>query len=77
MDTSISRTGKKAPGRPRTDAISIDLRIAPKQLTVLDAWILAQPDPKPSRPEAIRRLVERALQAAQDPEPQDGRGDGA
>jgi hypothetical protein len=23
----------------------------------LDAWITTQPDPKPSRPEAIRRLV--------------------
>jgi hypothetical protein len=30
----------------------------------LDAWIAAQPDPKPSRPEAIRRLVEAALAAA-------------
>jgi metal-responsive CopG/Arc/MetJ family transcriptional regulator len=27
----------------------------------LDAWIERQPDPKPSRSEAIRRLLERAL----------------
>jgi hypothetical protein len=27
----------------------------------LDAWIAAQPDPKPSKPEAIRRLLEMAL----------------
>lgn len=27
----------------------------------LDAWIDAQPDPKPSKPEAIRRLVGEAL----------------
>lgn len=30
-------------------------------LARLDAWIGRQPDPKPSRPEAIRRLVEQAL----------------
>ncbi len=29
--------------------------------SALDAYIAAQPDPKPSRPEAIRRLVEKAL----------------
>jgi metal-responsive CopG/Arc/MetJ family transcriptional regulator len=27
----------------------------------LDAWIEAQPEPKPSRSEAIRRLLEKAL----------------
>jgi hypothetical protein len=27
----------------------------------LDAWIEAQPDPKPSKPEAIRRLIAAAL----------------
>jgi Arc/MetJ-type ribon-helix-helix transcriptional regulator len=30
----------------------------------LDAWIERQPDPKPSRSEAIRRLLEKALDAA-------------
>jgi metal-responsive CopG/Arc/MetJ family transcriptional regulator len=27
----------------------------------LDTWIASQPDPKPSRSEAIRRLIEKAL----------------
>jgi hypothetical protein len=27
----------------------------------LDAWIANQPDPRPSRPEAIRRLMALAL----------------
>ncbi len=31
-------------------------------LNALDAWIAAQPDPKPGRPEAIRRLLAEALQ---------------
>jgi metal-responsive CopG/Arc/MetJ family transcriptional regulator len=30
----------------------------------LDAWIKAQPEPKPSRSEAIRRLLETALNSA-------------
>jgi Arc/MetJ-type ribon-helix-helix transcriptional regulator len=30
----------------------------------LDAWIEAQPEPRPSRSEAIRRLLERALDSA-------------
>jgi len=28
---------------------------------LIDDWIARQPDPKPSRPEAVRRLVEKAL----------------
>jgi hypothetical protein len=32
-------------------------------MSVLDAWILKQPEPQPSRPEAIRRLIEQALAA--------------
>ena len=30
-------------------------------LSSLDAWIAAQHDPKPTRPEAIRRLLAEAL----------------
>jgi metal-responsive CopG/Arc/MetJ family transcriptional regulator len=30
----------------------------------LSAWIDRQPDPKPSRAEAIRRLIERGLRDA-------------
>jgi hypothetical protein len=29
----------------------------------LDAWIAAQPEPKQSRPEAIRRLIEIGFKA--------------
>jgi hypothetical protein len=32
-------------------------------LRALDAWIESQPDPKPGRPEAIRRLLQFALNA--------------
>jgi len=39
----------------------IGVRLQPLSLAELDAWIIAQPDPRLSRPEAIRRLVEKAL----------------
>lgn len=37
------------------------VRLQPDQLAALDRWIDTQPDPKPSKPEAIRRLIEKAL----------------
>jgi hypothetical protein len=39
----------------------IGLRLYAQQETKLDAWIEAQPEPKPSKPEAIRRLLGEAL----------------
>jgi hypothetical protein len=49
---------------PTGQGFPIQVRLQPVQLAVLDAWIAKQPDPKPSRPEAIRRLVEKAIRAA-------------
>src|SRR5690348_14317104 len=53
---------KKSRGRPRIDATPIGLRLAPEQLQRLDAWIAQQAD-RPTRPEAIRRLIEAGLAA--------------
>ncbi len=39
----------------------IMLRMPPEQLAVLDGWIAERPDPKPSRPEAIRRILSEHL----------------
>ena len=44
------------------------LRLYPELDRALDAWIAAQPDPKPSRPEAVRRLMEIGLAAQADHE---------
>src|SRR4051794_9597714 len=55
---------KKPRGRPRIDATAIGLRVPPAQLARLDGWISRQPAPKPTRPEAIRRLMEAGLQSA-------------
>ncbi|MCJ2065053.1 ribbon-helix-helix domain-containing protein [Methylobacterium sp. J-088] len=38
-------------------ATHVGVRIPPDQLQPLDAWIYAQPEPRPSRPEAIRHAL--------------------
>ncbi len=50
-------------GRPSTTGRGegVLVRLHPPQLAALDTWIARQPDPRPSRPDAIRRLVERPL----------------
>jgi hypothetical protein len=37
------------------------MRLYPEMEAALNAWIERQPDPKPSRSEAIRRLIEKGL----------------
>lgn len=49
--------------RPKQTGTLIGVRVQPEQLQPLDAWIEGQPEPKPSRPEAARRLIQRALKA--------------
>lgn len=55
----MSETKNKG-GRPRVDATPITVRVPPDQLQRLDAWAADQPD-KPTRPEAVRRLVDKGL----------------
>ncbi len=45
---------RKSRGRPKVGSVHVGVRIPPEQLDPLDAWIAAQPEPRPSRPEAIR-----------------------
>jgi hypothetical protein len=53
---------KKKMGRPSTGiGHLVGVRLAPNLLDNLDRWIEAQPDPKPSRPEAIRVLLRERL----------------
>lgn len=55
MTRSIRDIPKKA-GRPKTTGRGegVFVRFQRPQLPALDAWIDQQPEPKPSRPEAIR-----------------------
>jgi hypothetical protein len=61
------RVSTKKRGRPKTTGKGelIGVRILPPLLKRLDAWITGQV-PRPSRPEAIRRFVERALGGSSD-----------
>lgn len=54
-------SGAKKIGRPRVDAAPVNVRVPPDLLADLDTWIAEQPDPKPSRPEAIRLLLADSL----------------
>lgn len=60
---SIPANEKRGRGRPRTGIGKvIGLRLYANMEAQLDAWIEAQPEPKPSKPEAIRRLLGEALE---------------
>jgi len=58
---SINEHKKLFRGRPRVDSEMVRSRLDRSLLDALDAWIAAQPTPRPSRPEAIRRLISEAL----------------
>ena len=64
MSGSIRATKKIQRGRPATGTGEpVQVRIQPDLMISLDAWIAAQPQPKPSRPEAIRQLMTMSLGA--------------
>jgi hypothetical protein len=52
----------KRTGCPSKDVILVLVRLPTPQAAKFDAWIAKQREPL-SRPEAIRRLVERGLRA--------------
>ena len=61
---SIAGKEKRPRGRPRTGiGPVVSLRLYPDMEAAVAAWIDRRPDPKPSRSEAIRRLIEMGLQA--------------
>jgi hypothetical protein len=65
---------KRGRGRPRTGIGSpVGLRLYPDLERRLDEWAKQQTD-KPGRPEAIRRLVEKALAGKAAPRPANKEG---
>lgn len=59
----------KTVGRPRVDAVGVMVKMPPDELADLDRWIRKQTDPKPSRPAALRRLAQRALEVPEEGRP--------
>jgi hypothetical protein len=49
------------PKQPTGKGTPVVVRLQPDQLAALDAYIARQPAPKPSRPEAIRRVMMGAI----------------
>ena len=49
------------PEMTRSDATPVTVQLSPGAIAALDGWIAAQPEPRPSRPEAIRRILAQAL----------------
>lgn len=60
--STLKNNTKREKGRPRTEAVPLTVRIYPKTIKNLDAFIATQSD-KPSRPEAIRRILDDWLTA--------------
>jgi hypothetical protein len=58
--STVSNIRNKRIGRPPVNAVPVLVRIPPAEIEPIDAWISKQ-KPEPSRPEAIRRLVEIGL----------------
>jgi hypothetical protein len=53
---------KKKLGRPAIGkGLQFNAMLRPEMAAAIDAWIAAHPEPRPSRPEAIRRLLAEAL----------------
>jgi hypothetical protein len=53
---------KKKLGRPAIGkGLQFNAMLRPEMAAAIDAWIAEQPEPRPSRPEAIRRLLTEAL----------------
>jgi hypothetical protein len=52
---------KKRGPRPTGKGEPVVVRMHPPQIKALDAWIAQQPQPFPTRPEAVRQLLEIVL----------------
>jgi hypothetical protein len=52
---------KKSRGRPTVDTEMVRSRVSREILKRMDAWIVAQAEPRPTRAQAIRLLLEAAL----------------
>ena len=51
--------GSSSPAKREVVAVSV--RLGPELVAALDAWIARHTEPRPSRPEAIRRVLAGSL----------------
>lgn len=57
MDDQETLITKKRGPKPTGIGTLIGVRMLPDLLAALDKWIDRQDDPKPTRPEAVRRIL--------------------
>lgn len=62
MDTSINNIKKRGRGRPTKDTLPIMVRVSRDEARSIDAFIAQEGAPFITRPEAIRRLIKKALE---------------
>jgi hypothetical protein len=55
---------KRRGPQPSGQGVPVNVRLLPELLDPIDQWIATQPDPKPSRPEAIRMLLRERLKGS-------------
>ncbi|MDF7673534.1 CopG family transcriptional regulator [Acetobacteraceae bacterium ESL0709] len=63
--SNINSTIKSKKGRPKVDSEAVNVRLLRPALVALDDWRRAQGD-LPNRAEAIRRLIQKGLEAEQE-----------
>lgn len=68
---SIGDVKKAKKGRPPVDSEAITVRMERPQIARLDDWRRNQSD-LPTRPEAVRRLVEKAISSEERGVPENG-----
>lgn len=61
MDDQETLITKKRGPKPTGIGTLIGVRMLPELLIELDEWINRQPEPKPTRPEAVRRILWQVL----------------
>jgi hypothetical protein len=61
QDISVTKTR----GRPRSEPTAV-IRLPLSVLAQVDVWIAELPEPRPSRPEAIRHLLAKVLGKAEE-----------
>ena len=59
QDFSVTKKIGRPKGRTRPETRPI--RIPVELFEALDAWIAEQPEPLPTRPEAVRHILQKAL----------------
>lgn len=59
--STVNSAKKSKMGRPPVDSEAINVRFPREQIDLIDGWIAEQGPPFVTRPEAIRRLVEKGL----------------